>query len=92
MEKILVTKEKEDLYNIIEHITKTREKIVLQNGDEEFVIVTKKEAGLLEVLMEMFSELVEDKIDLLDAEEARRQIDEEGSLSLDEVKKILGRE
>jgi len=32
MEKILVTKEKEELYNIIERITKTREKIILQRG------------------------------------------------------------
>ena len=90
MEKILVTKDKEELFEIIERSANTREKIVLQKGNEEFVIVTKREAGLLEMLMEMFSELVEDKIDLLDAMEAKRQIEEEGSLSLDEVEKILG--
>ena len=90
MEKILITKDKEELFEIIERVTNTREKIILQRGNDEFVIVTKKEAGLLEMLMEMFSDIVEEKIDLLDAQEAKRQIEEEGSLSLDEVRKILG--
>jgi len=91
MEKILVTKDEKKLFQLLKKASSQHGRIVLQqeNG-EEYVIVSKREAGLLDSLMSMFAEVLEDQQDLKDAEIAMRQIEEEGGIPFEEVKNRLG--
>ena len=91
MEKILITKEERKLFQLLKKVSSQNERIILQKEDgEEYVIVSKREAGLLDTLMLMFAEVLEDKQDLKDAEEAMKQIREEGGVPFEDVKNRLG--
>ena len=91
MEKILITDDEKRLSQILSRISSQKERIVLQNKEgEEYVIVSKDEAILLDKLTDMFAEILEDRFDAEEAMLARKRIAEDGGVSFEEVKANLG--
>ena len=91
MEKILVTQDEKKLFQLLKKASSPHGRIILQKEDgEEYVIVSKREAGLLDSLLSMFAEILEDRQDVRDAEIAMKQFEAEGGITFEEVKSRLG--
>ena len=89
MEKIPVTKEQEELNKLVRRVISNQERIVLQQDGQEVVILPMKEVGFWDKLVSMFAEIVEDKLDMQDAEEAIERIEKEGGITLEDLEKAL---
>lgn len=90
MGKISVEKNQDELSKLVERVISNQERIILQQDGQEVVILPMKEVGFWDKLVSMFAEIVEDKLDMQDAQEAIERIEKEGGIALEDLEKSIG--
>jgi prevent-host-death family protein len=82
LRRISVTQARKELGNVFSEVNYNRERIVLTNQKKCVAIVPIEDLERLEAM--------EDAEDIREAELALKEVDEEGSISFDEMKKRVG--
>jgi prevent-host-death family protein len=81
MEKISITKARDHLGDLANRVVYNRERIVLTKHNRQLALVPIEDLEALEAM--------EDREDILAAEAAKKEIEEQGAISWEDMKKEL---